>query len=143
MSPRTIQQIRDDYASSWSPPSRRRATILDPNAGECEPMFTSSRLDDCLTHLTRFIIDFPEWSFTTESGRVIQHDAYQDAHGWCGTRMMPRQIPVGESTGFVCAACIATAEKYGEPTFGTIPDTGCTVSGGKRGRKTPAEKTRR
>lgn len=55
------------------------------------------------------------------------------AEGFCGTtQCYPRWVPVADET-FVCRRCHARAERYGVPTFGLIPDSGCAVSGGKRG----------
>ena len=62
-------------------------------------------------------------------------------HAQCGAMLLNgRPVPVADET-FVCGRCITTAEKYGEPTFGMIPTTGCDVSNGKRrGRLTMASK---
>ena len=103
------------------------------------PLVTS-RLPDCLIHLARFATCsvFPSMS----DDEVAKRAANPSAETVCGMLLhAPRWVPVGESSGFVCAACIGKAEAKGRPTFNMIPDTGCSVSGGKRGRRARGPRT--
>jgi hypothetical protein len=134
--PRTIEDVRRRERESFHAQGRPPATIHDPTADECAPLFTS-RWPDCLTHVTRWITYFPEWT-----GRYHTFEAYEYAQGWCGVTMRCRQVALAESSGFACRTCLARCEELDLPTWSLIPDTGCAVSGGKRGltlgqRRTP------
>lgn len=130
----TVEDVRERERGSYNPSGRPPTSFLDPSGGECAPLFTS-QLDDCLTHLTRWIAAHPAWTFTSLSGKEFQHRAYEWATGWCGVMMRARQIALADASGFCCARCLERAAAFGMPTFGLIPDTGCAVSGGRRGRR--------
>jgi hypothetical protein len=121
MSPRTIDEIRQRHASMYRAKGRPAEVVMSPD--EWAPLFTS-RLPECLTHITRYAVRYPAWP---------PWDEYVIGQAWCGIGLNARPIQLDEASGFACHACIAKAEKYGQPTYNLIPDTGCAVSNGKRG----------
>lgn len=129
----TIEKLREREAASFRHDGIH-PTILDPLAGECARLFTSGHFDDCLTHLTRYLTDHPErWS----AGKpAMRWEPRTSGMAWCGVSMSTvRQISIGDASGFACWKCIEKAEARGVETFNLVPDTGCSVSGGKRGHK--------
>lgn len=131
--PLTIAEMRELETNGWRRSGRGAPELLDPAADECAPLFTSQQYSNCLTHITRVIRRYPTWEFKTNGGRTIKHEAYESATGWCGVIMTCKQITVAEASGFACWKCLERCAHLGLPTWSLIPDTGCAVSGGRRG----------
>ena len=126
--PRTVAEIRDrDHRLERR--AEYRPDYLDPTLGEIEPLFTSAKFDDCLTHITRYVTRYPN-----RKPRRANRNSPNTAHAWCGVMMQASMISLDDATGFACHACIARCEQLGLPTWSLVPDTGCAVSGGRRGR---------
>lgn len=119
---RTIEQLRFASLMGWQ---GDRIMVLSPD--EARAWLATSSLEGCLTHLVRYATAYGARSWLT-------------FHAQCGQMVMRgHPVPVADEM-FACARCIAVAEKYGEPTFGMIPTSGCEVSNGKRrGRPSTAQ----
>jgi len=98
-----------------NPVPSRRSTMRNPHKAE---RLHTSKLDGCLTHITRL---------------VTVHANRRSAQSLCGNlQLAPVWVDPADET-FICRRCHRIAGVYGVPTFGLIPDSGCTISGGKRG----------
>lgn len=102
----------------------QRSYMHDRHAAT-QPLFTSP-LQHCLTHIVRFVTIRPL------SERV-------NAQAMCGTTQHSPVWVEPRFETFVCRRCHAVAKHYGVETFGLIPDSGCAVSGGRRGRNARPE----
>lgn len=109
---RTVEQIRKRTNDGWH---GNEITIATPD--EAKVWLVTSPMAECLTHLVRYV--------SLYQGRM-------GVRAQCGNEVVHVvPVPIKDET-FVCGRCITMAEKYGEPTFGMIPTSGCEVSNGKR-----------
>lgn len=121
---RTIEQLRLASLMGWQGEGDR-IMVLSPD--EAQAWLATSSLEGCLTHLVRYATAYGARSWLT-------------FHAQCGQMVMRGHRVLFADEMFACARCIAVAEKYGEPTFGMIPTSGCEVSNGKRrGRPSTAQ----
>lgn len=91
----------------------------------------------CLTHIARYVLDsVASYRWWKEGGYQRSVEAECGVVGTIdGTRKRANAIvidPADETFG--CHECISRAARHGLPTFGLIPDTGCSATGGARFR---------
>ena len=84
-----------------------------------EWLFTSPEAM-CMTHLTRL---------------VTVHGERRSADALCGTSQSSPVFMDPADETFICRRCHAAAERWDRPTFGLVPDSGCSITGGRRGRR--------
>lgn len=121
MTRRTIDQVREQARRTW------RGDEFAPRFKDLSDMpgwtfVTSSKLDDCLTHVLRYAIDYRDTRWPRVSG-----------HTQCNMGLTVRPVELADVT-FVCRRCLAACEVYGVelPIAHLIPDDGCCASNGKR-----------
>lgn len=129
MARKTVAELQGEW---WAQNPKKGAYTLSPEeAGEF--MVTSAKVaDQCLTHLVRWVHVFPALSHFTPKGRVWTNAERHSYQLQCGNMLTTAKVVSPSEETFVCARCLAAAERYGEPTFNMIPTTGCEASGGRR-----------
>ena len=112
--------IRSEWVTTWRTPE---------DAGDL--LFTTSS-QGCLTHITRFVGDKTAHA---KHARTFPANRYYEALCGVGSSRNRGAVVVDPSDEmFGCHLCIAKAERYGLPSYGLLPSTGCEATAGARFR---------
>lgn len=129
---RSIADLQRRYDELHVRDPRTVYEILSPSDADVY-LFRTSEMG-CLSHIARFVIDsvasYRTWS---EGGYHRSVEAECGIVGTLAGRHPMVVIDPADET-FACHVCVERAVRHGLPTFGLIPDTGCSATGGERFR---------